>query len=157
MQGAALPNNKYNNNECNTIPQLCYKLKGQIMENVVKEENGNIKCPICEEMVKNLLLHFKRKLNCGTQIDLEHFELTYQQFKTETTKMKKRIAKQQERKRKREHSQESYENLKEIQAEEKRRHRERKRNESQELHVKMKEIDAQDKRRRRERKRKESK
>ena len=56
-------------------------------------------CPICKEKVKNLFLHFKRKLNCGAQIDLEDFELAYQQFKKEKTTQQNRIRKEQERKR----------------------------------------------------------
>ena len=83
-----------------------------------------------ETLLENLLLHFTRKLNCGTLINLEHFGLIFEQFKKERRRQNIRIAVQQVRKRKKAESPESHDKVKENQKEKQRKYMERRRTES---------------------------
>ena len=44
---------------------LYFKYKRKSKEIMIEQMQGKMKCPICKAMVKNVSLHFQRKLECG--------------------------------------------------------------------------------------------
>ena len=47
----------------------------------VKELYGKFEWPIYKDKVKNVQIHFEKKLECGKKIDLEHFIKIHDEFK----------------------------------------------------------------------------
>ena len=46
----------------NTVKDLCYRLKNSKQNNNFKEIDGKIECPFCRICIKNIQIHFQRKL-----------------------------------------------------------------------------------------------
>ena len=67
---------------------ICFKLRNRKTEFPVKEVKDKMECPICGDVVKNLQIHFEKKIKCGNKIDLDHFVVIYQIFKKQNQKIK---------------------------------------------------------------------
>ena len=48
---------------------------------MIEQMQGKMKCPICKAMVKNVNLHFQRRLECGNNVDMAHFQSNFQEYK----------------------------------------------------------------------------
>ena len=73
----------------NTVEDLYYRLKNSKQNNNFKEIDGKIECPICRICIKNIQIHFQRKLECGAQIDMDHFNIAHEEFRKENIKKRK--------------------------------------------------------------------
>ena len=71
------------------VIKLCYRMRNNSQIYYIKEDAGKLECPICQLTVKNVLIHFERKSNCGKQIDMVHFSEEYERYKK--AKDRKRI------------------------------------------------------------------
>ena len=69
-------------------------MKDKSKLNPVKEVDGKMECPFCKMKVKNLDLHFTRAVNCGKNIDREHFTQLFQKIKSMREKEMQRNRKQ---------------------------------------------------------------
>ena len=63
--------------------KLWYKLINKSSTYELIEMNGKFECPICKDNVKNVKMHFEKKLACGQKIDIDHFEPIHAEFKKE--------------------------------------------------------------------------
>ena len=79
MQGIENGPKVPNENKFQTT-QLCCRLKNGKQTNIVREDDGKMQCPICNDFLKNIKLHFTRKIECGAQIDLDNFLNIIQEF-----------------------------------------------------------------------------
>ena len=73
-------NRKYQEEMCNVKEKeklftatLCYKLEQKQLTDCIKQVNGKFECPICKDKVKNVQIHFEKKLGCYEKIEKVHF------------------------------------------------------------------------------------
>ena len=69
--------------------KLSYRLKNKKKENAITEVNGKGICPFCQTLVKNINLHFSKKLDCESKIDKVHFKTIFADFTKRTREKKK--------------------------------------------------------------------
>ena len=73
---------------------LFYRMKNMSKEFPIKEVDGKMECPFCKTVVKNVKLHFEKKIDCGKEVDKEHFLLIFEQYKRRRDLEKNRIYQQ---------------------------------------------------------------
>ena len=49
-----------------------------------------MECPFCRLAVKNLQLHFSRKVECGEKVDMNHFSNRFETYRKEMNKIRDR-------------------------------------------------------------------
>ena len=74
----------------NDIKNICYKTKNSDIIHNMTEIEGKIECPFCNEKWKNLNLHFTRRSECRSKIDMEHFSQQYEAYKNSMERKRKR-------------------------------------------------------------------
>ena len=57
----------------------------------IKVVDGKMECPICQIVTKNVQLHFQKKKGCSDKINLDHFVKTYEEYKKQNERIRKRI------------------------------------------------------------------
>ena len=158
-KGLNFPNETISDSHRNsdfTMANLCYKLKNKSLEYVITEVAAKFKCPICEELVKNINLHFNKNLECENKIDRLHFQTEFAEFTKQKKKEQARLRQQNSRARKINESEESRLALLEKNRLDNKNLRARKINESEESRLAMLEKNRQDKKNLRARKTNES-
>ena len=60
---------------------LFYKLNNKSVNYKIKNVEGKMECPFCKLLVKNIKIHFERKQECGTKIDIDHFANIFEAYK----------------------------------------------------------------------------
>ena len=68
------------------VENLFYKLKNKSKSYKIRNVEGKMHCPFCKSLVKNIKIHFERRLDCGNQIDMAHFAQAFEAY----AKMKKK-------------------------------------------------------------------
>ena len=71
------------------IENICYKLKNSREENNIRAVGNKMECPFCQDKIKNLLIHFTRKLDCGDKINMGHFSKEFNDYKKNLVKIRK--------------------------------------------------------------------
>ena len=81
-------NRRYQEEMCNVKEKeklftatLCYKLEQKQLTHCIKQVNGKFECPICKDKVKNVQIHFEKKVGCGEKIDKVHFIKSHAEFR----------------------------------------------------------------------------
>ena len=90
------------------IPKLCYMLKHDTKEIPITIVNEKMECPICQIVVKNVQLHFRKKAGCCDKIELDHFNKTYEDYRKQNDKVRNRIKQRRMKERQKEANQESF-------------------------------------------------
>ena len=60
----------------------------------LKEIDGKMECPFCKIVVKNVKLHFVKRIECGEKVDKDHFLPNFDQHKKRKDLENNRIRKQ---------------------------------------------------------------
>ena len=68
---------------------LLYKMKNKSEEQSIKQIGGMMECPICKVPVKNVSIHFERKVECGKRIDLVDFSNKFEVYKKEANRRRR--------------------------------------------------------------------
>ena len=71
---------KQNSKHDTYIDNLCYRLRDTNKEFLIKEVDNKMECPFCKILVKNVKLHFEKKLECGNRIDKDHLSTKFEQY-----------------------------------------------------------------------------
>ena len=77
------------------VENLFYKLKNKSKSYKIRNVEGKMHCHFCKSLVKNIKIHFERRLDCGNQIDMAHFAQAFEAY----AKMKKKETKKRENQR----------------------------------------------------------
>jgi hypothetical protein len=75
------------------IPKLCYKLKNKEKEYSIQEADGKMECPICRTLIKNVQLHFYRRIDCGDKVDMDHFTQIHEEYRKQNNRERDKIKK----------------------------------------------------------------
>ena len=82
--------NRESNTHNNKTTTLSYMLKDESRGKIAIRDNGKMKCPFCKIIVKNILIHFTRKIGCGEKIYLDNFLTIYEDFDEQRKRAKNR-------------------------------------------------------------------
>ena len=74
-----------------------------------------MECPFCRVIVKNVQLHFNRKIECGDKIDLDHFLQIFEKYRRQADKQYNKVANEKAQKKKKEANLEEF-NLNNLEA-----------------------------------------
>ena len=84
----------------NFIENLFYKLKNKSNIHKINNVEGKMECPFCKILVKNIKIHFERKIDCGNKINMAHFIQTYVAYEKikikEGNKLRQQILKEKD-------------------------------------------------------------
>ena len=69
---------------------LTYNLKGTEKQSMIQTIGDKMQCPFCNNLVKNIKLHFSRAAKCGNRIDLHSFSKIYETYQVEKTRERKK-------------------------------------------------------------------
>ena len=78
----------------NNIEYLFYQLNGKSKNYKIQDVEGKMKCPFCKTLVKNIKIHFERKLDCGNEINMAHFVQTFETYQKGRVKEANRMKQQ---------------------------------------------------------------
>ena len=70
------------------LPTLCYRSKNEIRESPIKAVNGKMECPFCKLLTKNVHLHLKKMTGCSYNIDMDHFDENFKDYKKQIDRIK---------------------------------------------------------------------
>ena len=77
--------------QVNTLPIISCTSKNKIY--IIKEFEGKMECPFCFISVKNISLHFNRKEECGSRINIEEFTALFETYKKAVNKIRNKAKK----------------------------------------------------------------
>ena len=69
---------------------LTYNLKGTEKQSMIQIIGDKMQCPFCNNLVKNIKLHFSRAAKCGNRIDLHSFSKIYETYQVEKNRERKK-------------------------------------------------------------------
>ena len=90
------------------LNNIYFKYKNVSKEIIIEQADGKMQCPTCKDMVKNLNLHFLKRLECSNNIDLVHFQSNFEEYKKRRYKQDTKERKEKSRKKKIEEDPEQY-------------------------------------------------
>ena len=86
-----------NSKQNTSFDNIYYRLKNKSKESPIKIIDGKMECPFCKILVKNMNIHFERKLECGNKVDTDHCSINFAQHKKLNDLEKHRIRQQKYR------------------------------------------------------------
>ena len=71
--------------------QLFYISKDSQEQVSIDRKGGKFECPFCKLYVKNLLIHFNRNMTCQQNVNMEEFQLSFENYKRGHDKLLKKM------------------------------------------------------------------
>ena len=93
-QYADRPDDDMQDGEIQATNKFFYRLKDRSGVHHFEYTDEGIKCPFCSKIMKNAMIHYKKKDTCAEKIDMDFFENMYETIR----KMKRKEQKRSERK-----------------------------------------------------------